>query len=98
MLLNIARGQVVFSRAGRDAGRMFIITEAIDTNYVLIADGDLRKIEKPKKKKIKHLEAAGVIIEHIADKLVRGLKVSNSEIRRALADIYIERQQGNRFL
>jgi large subunit ribosomal protein L14e len=96
MFLNIGRGQIVFSKAGRDSGKMFIVTEAVDTNHVLIADGDLRKIEKPKKKKIKHLEATGVFIEHIADKLMRGLKVTNSEIRKALADIYIERQQGNR--
>ncbi|GFR35247.1 KOW domain-containing RNA-binding protein [Thermobrachium celere] len=50
---NVALGQIVHSRAGRDKGRYFIVVGLIDENYVLIADGDLRKIESPKKKKNK---------------------------------------------
>ena len=83
--MEIAPGQVVFSKAGRDADRKFIIIEVVDTLHVLISDGDLRKIEKPKKKKIKHLKITNEVYRPINEKLQNGLKVSNSEIRKALA-------------
>lgn len=83
--LNVTLGQVVYSKAGRDAGRKFIIVAIVDEKYVLISDGDLRRIENPKKKKVKHLELAGEKIEPISDKLNNNEKVTNSEIRKALA-------------
>lgn len=49
------KGQIVKSKAGRDAGRHFVIFEVLDEDYVQIVDGDLRKVEKPKKKKRRHL-------------------------------------------
>ncbi|NLL81201.1 MAG: hypothetical protein GX231_02690 [Tissierellia bacterium] len=48
-------GQVVKSRAGRDRGRTFLIYEILDEDFVLVVDGDLRKLKNPKKKNIKHL-------------------------------------------
>lgn len=78
-------GQVVKSKAGRDAGKKFVIIEVIDKSYVQISDGDLRRIEKPKKKKVKHLELTGEIIESINEKLKMKIKVSNSDIRKALS-------------
>lgn len=78
-------GQVVYSKAGRDAGRKFVIVGIIDSAYVLIADGNLRKIEKPKKKKRKHLEMTDEVIKSIGSKLLNGQKVTNADIRKALA-------------
>lgn len=78
-------GQVVYSKAGRDAGRKFVIVGNVDSAYVLIADGDLRRIEKPKKKKKKHLELTEEVIESIGSKLLNGQKITNTEIRKALA-------------
>ncbi|MDF2523188.1 MAG: ribosomal protein [Clostridiales bacterium] len=83
--MDITLGQVVNSKAGRDAGKKFIIVGIIDQTYVQISDGDLRKIESPKKKKLKHLELTGTIIEPISEKFRSELKVTNSEIRKALA-------------
>lgn len=55
MIEKIERGAIVRSKAGRDKFRYFVLIEVIDESYCLIADGDLRKIEAPKKKKISHL-------------------------------------------
>ena len=55
MINKIMPGQVVISKSGRDKGRFFIIKDILDDDYVLITDGDLRKLDKPKKKKLKHL-------------------------------------------
>ena len=60
--LNVALGQVVYSKAGRDAGKDFCNNRIIDDNYVLYHDGDLRRIEKPKKKKIKHLDLLKILL------------------------------------
>ena len=47
-------GRICYSVKGRDKGRLFVIMEK-DDDEVLIADGDLRKADKPKKKNIKHI-------------------------------------------
>ncbi|MCX7748612.1 MAG: KOW domain-containing RNA-binding protein [Clostridia bacterium] len=82
--MDIKLGQVVRSKAGRDSGKIFIILEVVDESYVHISDGDLRRIEKPKKKKIKHLEFTNEIIESLNEKLEKKQKIINSEIRKAL--------------
>jgi large subunit ribosomal protein L14e len=84
--LDITLGQVVYSRVGRDAGRKFIIFDIIDESYVLLADGDLRRIDKPKKKKLKHLEVTSNVIVALSEKIKNKLKVTNSDIRKALAE------------
>lgn len=86
-------GQVVYSKAGRDSGKKFIILKVEDDSYVWICDGDLRRIEKPKKKKIKHLELTGVVIDLIREKLENGQKVTNSEIRKTLEALENEPEQ-----
>lgn len=55
MTEKIVPGQIVRSKAGRDKYRHHVIVEVIDNEYVTIADGKTRKIERPKKKKLKHL-------------------------------------------
>ncbi|MCX8131373.1 MAG: KOW domain-containing RNA-binding protein [Clostridia bacterium] len=90
--MDIALGQVVYSKVGRDAGRKFIIYDIIDDAYVVIADGDLRRIDKPKKKKLKHLGITSEIIVTLNEKLVNKHKVTNSEIRKALAALNSDEQ------
>ncbi len=81
---SIQIGSIVFSRAGRDAGRFFIVTEITDDTFVKIADGRLRKLEKPKKKKIKHLKATGDIATKIKEKLLNDDIIYDSEINRII--------------
>lgn len=84
--MNAAVGQIVVSRAGRDAGRVFVVVKVIDDLYVEICDGDLRKVEKPKRKKIKHLNITDKVAEGLAEKLKSGDRITNAEIRKALVD------------
>ena len=78
-------GRVVCSKAGRDAGRKFVIVGVLDEFNVLIVDGDLRKIERPKKKKMKRLEFTDIVMQPISDKLCKGIRVTNSEISKQLS-------------
>ncbi|WP_114298865.1 RNA-binding protein [Anaerobacterium chartisolvens] len=87
MLLVIALGEVVYSKVGRDASKRFVIVQLVDESYVMIADGSLRRIERPKKKKLKHLRLTGEVLGALNEKLKNGMKVTNSDIRKALADV-----------
>jgi len=77
-------GRVVLSKAGRDTGRAFMILSIIDDSYVYIVDGDLRKTDRPKRKKLKHLKLTEHVLETIAGKLKKDEKVFDAEIRSAL--------------
>jgi ribosomal protein L14E/L6E/L27E len=88
--LSVTLGQVVISRAGRDAGKSFIIVNVIDNQFVEVADGDLRRLEKPKRKKIKHLNITDVTAEEIILKLKNSGKINNADIRKALANLKMQ--------
>ncbi len=78
-------GQIVKSKSGHDQGNVFFVVEVLDDDYVLIADGDRRKSENPKKKKVKHLQHYNRVNENIAAKLAEGVKIENIELHRELA-------------
>jgi ribosomal protein L14E/L6E/L27E len=86
-LENELLGTVVYSKAGRDVDKTFIILDIVDNEYVYICDGDLRKIEKPKKKKIKHLVFTEKVASDIKQSLISKTKVSNSEIKKFLQSL-----------
>ena len=77
-------GRICISRAGRDKGRLFVIVADGGNGYAMIADGTMRKLSKPKRKKLKHLHLTGQCLEQIGDKLRAGQKVFDAEIWSAL--------------
>jgi ribosomal protein L14E/L6E/L27E len=77
-------GRVVLSRAGRDQGHLFVIVDVIDENYVAIANGCQRKVDNPKKKKIKHLAAKPELLEEISKKISEKKRIFDSEVRNKL--------------
>ena len=77
-------GSVVYSRAGRDEGRYYVVIEIVDDSFVTIADGDVRKLAKAKKKKTKHLKNTGEVLEGISGKLLLGTKIYDAELFSAL--------------
>ncbi len=48
-------GSIVTSKAGRDKGRTFVVTATEGEEFVMLADGETRRVSRPKKKKLKHL-------------------------------------------
>ena len=80
----ISVGTVVYSKAGRDEGRYYMVYEVVDDSFVTIVDGDVRRLAKPKKKKIKHLKNSGEKLELIAEKVLKGSVVYDAEIFSAL--------------
>ena len=87
--MDINKSDVVISLNGRDADKHFIVI-ATEGEYSLLADGKNRRVEKPKRKKNKHLKLESESGSRVAVKLKNGEKVTNSEIRRALAELSAE--------
>lgn len=83
-------GQVVYSKGGRDKGKPFIIT-AVEGEYVYLADGNLRKLEKPKKKKQKHVQMTKFVHEQVKQKLETKSYILDADIKKALKE-YIEKE------
>jgi len=81
----IEPGRAVLSKQGRDAGRCFVVLKA-DGQYALVADGALRKVEKPKKKKFMHLRATPEFFPSIAAILQDGKMPSNADILKCVAN------------
>ena len=82
--MDISKSDIILSLAGRDKGKLFYVIET-EENYVLIADGKGRKLENPKRKKLKHVRRVSRTETKVALKIRNGDKVLNSELRRDLA-------------
>ena len=78
-------GMLCCSSAGRDRKRYLLIVKVIDSEYVYVADGDIRRIENPKKKKLKHLRLTPKTDAALQEKLLKGMIVTDSDIRKAIA-------------
>ena len=82
--MNIAKSNIVKSTAGRDEGDLFFVLD-IQGEFLLLADGKSRRVEKPKKKKCKHVSFVGESHSVVAEKIRSSEKITNSELRKALA-------------
>ncbi len=76
---------IVISLNGRDKGKPFFVLDKEDI-YAMLCDGRSRRIDKPKRKKIKHIRLETRSDSQTALNIKNGAKVTNSEIRRALAE------------
>jgi len=79
-------GQFVKSKAGRDKGNVLIVVAILDEQHVHVVDGDLRKLEKPKKKKVRHLTIVGVVDMELQSAIAEGKSFNNAWLRKKVAD------------
>ena len=82
--MEIAKSNIVRSDAGRDKGKIFAVL-AVEGEFLLLADGKSRKVEHPKRKKRRHVLFVSAEESRLTDKIKSGEKITNSELRRALA-------------
>lgn len=81
---SIRVGQYVRSKAGRDKNHIFIVLEVIDHEYVMVTDGDIRRVESPKRKKTKHLYEYKQISDMVREKKTDDKKLTNLMIRKEI--------------
>ncbi len=75
-------GGFVEARAGHDAGNYYVIFKT-DPEYVYLVDGRIRTLDRPKKKKKKHVKLLTAFDQTLAHKIIDG-SVKNEEIKRAI--------------
>ena len=85
---------VVLSTTGRDKGKIFFVI-GIEDDMLLLVNGKDRTLDKPKRKKQKHVQKVLRIETRVAVKLQNGDKVLNSELRKELAFLGRELQSKN---
>ncbi len=78
-------GQVVRIIQGRDTGQYAIVMQVIDGRFVLLADGEKRKYDRPKKKNLHHIEVMDYISPEVQNSLLETGRVTNGKLRFAIA-------------
>ena len=91
---NLIISDVVLSTTGRDKGKIFYVI-GIEDDMLLLANGKDRTLDKPKRKKQKHVQKVLRSETRVAVKLRNGDKVLNSELRKELAFLGRELQSNN---
>ena len=76
--MEIERGSLVYSIAGRDKGSLFLVLER-DGEFVYLTDGKTRRCENPKKKKLKHVNKTNTLMDADFE------NISNSDVRKMLS-------------
>ncbi len=76
-------GQVVYSKCGHDKGKAFIVTE-IEEDFLYLTDGKSRKMDKPKKKKTKHVQITNYYDDELKTKIENGEYLLDADFIKAL--------------
>ncbi len=84
--MDIATSNIVKSIAGRDKGDLFFVLR-MEEDFLLLADGKRRRVETPKRKRKKHVAFVCESAAPVAEKIRNSEKVTNSELRKAIAAI-----------
>ena len=78
----------MLSKCGRDKGKAMVIIgldKETDAQYVFLADGLLRTLERPKKKKIKHIQPTHYKVDLV---IPDGRALQDADIRKQLKAIF----------
>ncbi|MGI6012399.1 MAG: hypothetical protein ACOX8H_13080 [Ruminococcus sp.] len=77
------KGMYARSLAGHDKGRLHIIV-SVDDAYVYLADGKVRTLDHPKKKKHRHVQADSHIDPVIMEKMNSSQGLRDEDVKRAI--------------
>ena len=87
--MDFEKACIVESAAGHDKGSVFIVLD-VQEDFLFLADGKLRKVEKPKRKRKKHTRLLTNVTSPVGEKIISGEKVLNSEIRKTLSRFTVQ--------
>ena len=81
--INVEVGRLCKSLKGHDAGSIYMIYKT-EGEFVWLVDGDYKKIDKPKKKRTKHISLIDQVLKNIAAKITEQKVVYSEEIYSAI--------------
>ncbi len=90
----LSLGQIVHILRGREAGKVAIVIGYSGPGFVLLADGDKRTADRPKKKNIKHIQPTNQVADEVARSLAETGRVTNAKLRYALNQYCRKQNQG----
>ncbi|MDD3393146.1 MAG: KOW domain-containing RNA-binding protein [Anaerotignum sp.] len=76
-------GQIVYSKSGHDKAEAMMIL-SVEDRYLYLVNGKTRKLAKPKRKKIIHVQPTHYMDAVIAEKFARNEFILDAEIRKAI--------------
>lgn len=85
--VKLTPGDLVRSRRGKDEGEIAVVIALVDERFALVADGDKRRFDRPKRKNVLHLEPVGSRSEEVANSLRDTGRVTNAKLRHAIGQI-----------
>ena len=80
----VRQGIVCISQKGRDKGRAYVVLCELDADFLLLADGESRKLDRMKKKRRKHLLATPRELPGILALYQQG-RLQDSDLKRQLS-------------
>ena len=81
--MRIQKSDVVLSLAGRDQGSLFYVLDTQE-GFATLADGKARKVEKPKRKKIKHIQKTNYVDDNIRALILENAYMLDADIVKTL--------------
>lgn len=78
-------GQIVRVVQGREVDQFAVIINIINDRFVLLADGEKRKYDKPKRKNLQHIELTDYISREVENSLLETGRVTNGKLRFAIS-------------
>ena len=82
--MDIVKANVVISTAGRDKGETFFVL-GTEGDFLLLADGKTRPVERPKRKRRKHAKLYRSDGGSLSGRIRSSEQITNSELRKAIA-------------
>ena len=82
--MEFSRFEVVKSNAGHDKENIYLISQILDKENVLLIDGKNKTMQKPKKKKNKHITSLKVVENDLESIFDDKSKINDGEIRKIL--------------
>ena len=82
--MDIVKANVVISTAGRDKGEPFFVL-GTEGDFLLLADGKTRPVERPKRKRRKHAKLDRSDGGSLSGRIRSSEQITNSELRKAIA-------------
>ena len=81
--MELKEGMLAISKAGHDKDSWYVVLN-IEGNKAALVNGENRSMDRPKEKKLKHLQPVNKIPEILQEKLTTGKAWTNEEIKRAI--------------
>jgi len=85
VVIDFQIGQIVISKAGKDKGDALVVL-AVEGEYLLLCDGLARPLERPKRKKIKHVQPTNSVDAALSTAIAAKTKTNmkNADFKTAL--------------